>query len=553
MPFAPRAARIALAALCAIPASAAMAQNDLLPDILTRESDLYDNDISTSIVAGRRHLRLSNGTANVGVGKLHLYGGPDNGDGTQQVMQRVFRDDGTYYDRLAGNFVYHPEHNHIHFDGWAQYRLREVLPGDGVGPIIAEGEKTSFCIIDLGIYDSSLPGFPPSGEFRSCGSTIQGLSIGWIDVYSKGLPDQNIDVTDVPAGEYWLESEANPGRTALESDYKNNIARIKITLTEDGGVGGALDPDAYEPNDADAQVLARPVGGPNSPNLGPCGPTRLVENLTINTTTDRDRFRFYMPATGTSSDFVRAIFNHSEGDLDMALYNSSGALLTRAESVSNDETISMNGRAAGWYTAEVYGWNGATAAYSLLVDPSANGAPSVTPIAPQTDASIVYSIDTYMTTWTHSDPEGNEAWVSVFVSETGSLGDAEMLPTSLHTPAAQGQHVINTAYLESGKTYHIYHQITDGGAVTGAWTAGTLTVTDQACSPADITAEGSTAGNPDGLVTLSDFSLYLSRWSANDPEADITAEGACNPGSGGDGVSLTDFSCYLATWSAGCP
>ncbi|MEM7756226.1 MAG: right-handed parallel beta-helix repeat-containing protein [Planctomycetota bacterium] len=74
------------------------------------------------------------------------------------------------------------------------------------------------------------------------------------------------------------------------------------------------------------------------------------------------------------------------------------------------------------------------------------------------------------------------------------------------------------------------------------------------CAAADITADGAcTPGIPDALVTLSDFSCYLSLWSNTDPIADITATGLCEPGNGGDGVDLSDFSCYLSEWSAGCP
>ena len=185
-----------------------------LPDIIVRQSDLLDNDIRVS--GGRTLLRLSNGTANAGTGPLYLYGAtPGNEDGTQDVRQRVFREDGSYFERVAGTFVYHPEHNHIHFEEWAQYRLRRVTGEDGVGDVVAAGQKTSFCILDLGVYDRSLPDYVSGGFFRTCSSTTQGLSVGWIDVYSKSLPGQNIDITDVPDGHYWLESEVDPNNNCL--------------------------------------------------------------------------------------------------------------------------------------------------------------------------------------------------------------------------------------------------------------------------------------------------------------------------------------------------
>ena len=81
-----RAAAIALGVLpaCCAPV---FAQASLYPDIIVRQSDLYDNDIWLS--SGRRWLRLSNGTANIGDGKLYLYGVfPPNDDGTQISVGR---------------------------------------------------------------------------------------------------------------------------------------------------------------------------------------------------------------------------------------------------------------------------------------------------------------------------------------------------------------------------------------------------------------------------------------------------------------------------------
>ncbi|MEL7474449.1 MAG: GC-type dockerin domain-anchored protein, partial [Planctomycetota bacterium] len=78
--------------------------------------------------------------------------------------------------------------------------------------------------------------------------------------------------------------------------------------------------------------------------------------------------------------------------------------------------------------------------------------------------------------------------------------------------------------------------------------------TSVACSPADVTTDGTSNGVPDGTVTLSDFSFYLGLWATGDPSADVTLTGVCDTlAGGGDGVDLSDFSCYLTEWSAGCP
>ncbi|MEM7755149.1 MAG: GC-type dockerin domain-anchored protein [Planctomycetota bacterium] len=73
--------------------------------------------------------------------------------------------------------------------------------------------------------------------------------------------------------------------------------------------------------------------------------------------------------------------------------------------------------------------------------------------------------------------------------------------------------------------------------------------------PADLTTDGTANGIPDGMVTLSDFTFYLSIWTAGNLSADVTTTGS---GSGvPDGVvDLSDFNFFLNLWSGSqgaCP
>ena len=447
---------------------------DQPPDILTRMNELFDHDIVTNIVPGRTHLRLSNATANLGPGKLHLYGVlPDNGDGTQDVRQRVWQNIGTFFDRDAGAFLYHPEHGHIHVQDWAVYRLRAVAPDGGVGPIVVEGSKTSFCIVDVLVHDNTLPGFPPNPRYVSCGSSIQGLSVGWADVYTKNLQGQYIDITGVPDGDYWLESEADPLDHILEVDETNNIARIRITI----GSPNSINPDAYEPNDQISDLDSRVVGAPNSPVLGPCGPSRTISGLTIHAAGNNDFFRFYMPATGGTGDEVRVDFANASGNLDLELRSAAGAVLAVSTSTANFERIPMNGYPAGWYNVRVYGVPGATSPfYSITVNPSQNGTPAIAVLHPPAGNTYIPETGVYTATWTASDPEGNETWVDVYVNTSPVLDGNEMfLLSSQSTPGAQGLYVINPAGLPLN-TYYVYARITDGGTVAGDWSSGTFTI-----------------------------------------------------------------------------
>jgi len=221
---------------------------DLLPDMIVDPTFLNDYEIRDDIKPGKVHIAFSNATANIGEGPLHIYGAKPkekHGDEhtTQAVKQRIFRSDGSHFNRKAGEFVYHPTHNHTHFEGWAIYRLREVLPFDGVGDVVGTSKKTSFCLLDSFQYDGTLPNSPSSPVYSVCDDKAQGISVGYEDLYDKSIPGQWIEVTQLPQGEYWLESEVDPDDNVLEINESNNIARVKVVVEYEDEPGPDLDPN----------------------------------------------------------------------------------------------------------------------------------------------------------------------------------------------------------------------------------------------------------------------------------------------------------------------
>ena len=210
-------------------APAVWAQNDLLPDLIINEDRLLsDARFVTDIVPGRLHLRLSNATPNIGTGELRVRAAESSGN-TQVIEQIISQDDGGSYAVEAGVFIFHASHDHFHVDDWAQFRIREVLPDDGVGDLLYVGVKTSFCLLDSLKY-GDIPGTPATRVFDSCDDDEQGISVGWEDLYDWTLPDQWIDVTGITPGEYWLESEVDPEDHFLEVDDTNNVARVKLVI-----------------------------------------------------------------------------------------------------------------------------------------------------------------------------------------------------------------------------------------------------------------------------------------------------------------------------------
>src|SRR4051812_43926203 len=99
------------------PAAAASAHAqlpDLIPWSNKRRGYVYGWNLDRTEKPGHLLLRLTTAIANGGAGPLELRGGRHT-TSSQDVYQRIFNDDGTYSDRLAGTFVYHPAHHHTHF------------------------------------------------------------------------------------------------------------------------------------------------------------------------------------------------------------------------------------------------------------------------------------------------------------------------------------------------------------------------------------------------------------------------------------------------------
>ena len=175
---------------------------------------------------GRRLLRFATVAANIGEGPLDIIARPGIGD-SSQTWQRVWTDRWNFQDSLSGEFVFHPTHDHIHFDAFERYTLL-----DTTGAIVAESEKVSFCLRDsVRIFeDLPSPVGPMLVDDGSCEGQEQVINPGFGDHYHALLDDQWIDITGVPAGDYQVEIAVDPLDLIIESDETNNVASFTITL-----------------------------------------------------------------------------------------------------------------------------------------------------------------------------------------------------------------------------------------------------------------------------------------------------------------------------------
>lgn len=205
------------------------------PDLYFDAQAPLDNIVDTNVRPGRWIFRFRTSLPNVGLGPFVLEAvGAQDAQQTRNMVQRVFNDDGSSATTDAGNLRHNDVTQMVAGTGWSEYRLRVVLPDDGVGPIVSYGGKPQVRITSSALYDNTIPNVPPSGQRIVAGNGRHGISVGYTDIYTKTLEDQWIDFTGLCPGEYWLELEINRGRHVMESNYENNITRLKITLPDQG-------------------------------------------------------------------------------------------------------------------------------------------------------------------------------------------------------------------------------------------------------------------------------------------------------------------------------
>ena len=231
------------------------AGDPLLPDLVTRPpGEVY--------VSGN-NLRFSNTVANRGVGPLEIFPEPTsgadcnhNGDPTddRRAYQRVFHDsadpgspgwfdyhvDTEFSDHLVGCMMFHPAHNHWHFDDFARYLLQNAS-----GQIVARSVKVSFCVADGSRVFPNLKGsrtyevYPFPGGVCS-DSTTEGLSIGWADTYTAATQGQSVNISGLPTGDYCLISRADPHNVLQELKDTNNGRWTPIHLNATAGTVSVL-------------------------------------------------------------------------------------------------------------------------------------------------------------------------------------------------------------------------------------------------------------------------------------------------------------------------
>ena len=198
------------------------------------------SDVRIEKFGSRRRLRYSTTIVNVGAGKFEVRGRrASTAEPTMSITQRVYDDGGGWHEvATTAVMIFGGDgHNHWHVRDLQQSELFRLADD----AYLAQSDKRGFCFWDNVRYRLTLPGAPQSPVYQEagCGRTdsltaAMGLSIGWGDIYPSTLPDQFIDVTNVPDGLYRLVVTADPGGWFTEASDDNNFTWVSFELSGGG-------------------------------------------------------------------------------------------------------------------------------------------------------------------------------------------------------------------------------------------------------------------------------------------------------------------------------
>ncbi len=187
-----------------------------------------------------RELRFTHITWNGGAGPLEIRPAYDPTTGTAQGYQRLYTYDTTgalapVQDvPIVDPMIWVPPADYKF--PLSQFGLYAVAPDGSVGAPVAMSPKIQFCMAEDYLV-GGLPNTPTSVVYNpsNCSSPTGtlGLSVGWGDQYDYTDFGENIDITSVPDGTYWLRAVANPYGYLLESSLANNATDTKLTISGD--------------------------------------------------------------------------------------------------------------------------------------------------------------------------------------------------------------------------------------------------------------------------------------------------------------------------------
>jgi len=223
----------------------------LYPDVIEAVPD----HLQIQNTQQREWLRFTTVHINRGPGNLQIRGGgqiqPCTIDGqlidqctvaTQELLDASGNIVATH---PAGVAFFHAEHNHWHQSAVAEFQITQGSPFTDES--VAESTKITFCFVDVEFIGAtgSLKKTQPR-TYWECNGDLQGLAAGWADSYHQSTPLQELEVTGLPEGEYYLTHNADPenhwleGPSSTSEGETNNFTWLKFRLGRSSGANPSI-------------------------------------------------------------------------------------------------------------------------------------------------------------------------------------------------------------------------------------------------------------------------------------------------------------------------
>jgi hypothetical protein len=239
-------------------AKAPPAATPLYPDVVEAVPDhlQIQNDHQ------REWLRFTTVHVNIGQGNLQIRGGgqvaPCTIDGelieqcTVATQELLDASGSVVATHPAGVAFFHPEHNHWHQSAVAEFQIKKDNPETGES--VAQGTKITFCFVDVEfIGTTGTQKKTPPRTYFECNGDLQGLAVGWGDEYHQSTPLQELEVTGLREGDYYLTHEADPdnhwleGPSATSPGELDNFAWVKFHLDRATGANPSVTVTGHSP------------------------------------------------------------------------------------------------------------------------------------------------------------------------------------------------------------------------------------------------------------------------------------------------------------------
>jgi hypothetical protein len=191
--------------------------------------------------SGHWSLGFTSMVDNRGPGIVWIRGTRKAGAHVMQVRQLIqLGAGGARVDPYSGelHYVVAPPHYHWHFLGFDHYELRSAKDFK----LRVRDYKSGFCIADHWGHAIGVPHGPPRfldncEQFHPEARFVEeGSSVGYTDRYPAFFHGQQLNISHLPAGRYWLVHRANEDFHLREARYDDNAASVLIRVTWRSGM-----------------------------------------------------------------------------------------------------------------------------------------------------------------------------------------------------------------------------------------------------------------------------------------------------------------------------